>query len=175
MEPWPNWNPEKTENSNRVVPDVFLRFDNFDVIIEAKRWDSRQQNPHQWKKEFTAYLNEYGSENVSAIMIAIGGVWETADEEVVVSNIRCPVYMCKWERILSECQRMEKELHRRKYNSSQSLAHRRILLDVIDLFSWHGYQTGVWYEDIASKFRLEPSFDSHFHVFRNISAQLSRS
>jgi hypothetical protein len=42
---WPSWDPKGTGNTNRVVPDFFIRFRGFDLIIEAKRWDSDMQNP----------------------------------------------------------------------------------------------------------------------------------
>ena len=48
---WPNWDPEGTDNINRVTPDLFMRFANFDLIVEAKRWDSFQQSSDQWKKK----------------------------------------------------------------------------------------------------------------------------
>jgi hypothetical protein len=49
---WPHWDPENTNKTNYVEPDMFIRFDNFDLIIEAKRWDNNQQYITQWKNEF---------------------------------------------------------------------------------------------------------------------------
>src|SRR6266568_1660228 len=49
VEFWPKWNPNKTQNENYVEPDVFIRFSSFDLIIEAKREDERQQCRGQWE------------------------------------------------------------------------------------------------------------------------------
>jgi hypothetical protein len=47
---WPHWDSENTTKTNYIEPDMFIRFDNFDLIIEAKRWDNNQQYITQWKK-----------------------------------------------------------------------------------------------------------------------------
>jgi hypothetical protein len=33
---WPSWDSKNTDNDVRVEPDVFLSFDKFDLIVEAK-------------------------------------------------------------------------------------------------------------------------------------------
>jgi LPXTG-motif cell wall-anchored protein len=33
---WPHWDKTGTDNTNYVEPDLFIKFDEFDVIIEAK-------------------------------------------------------------------------------------------------------------------------------------------
>ena len=48
---WPKWNPEDTQNVHYVEPDVFIRFSEFDVIIEAKRYEEGLQNSAQWEKK----------------------------------------------------------------------------------------------------------------------------
>ena len=39
IEFWPHWNAKDSTNANYVEPDVFIRTQNTDVIIEAKRYD----------------------------------------------------------------------------------------------------------------------------------------
>jgi hypothetical protein len=148
---WPRWKPDETRNSRFVEPDLFIRFPGFDLVIEAKRHDDCQQDQTQWKDEIIAYYNEYGPENTSVRLIAVGGIWDTNEQQVTCKGVTCPVHMCKWSNLLAECQRMERELQRLQYHSCQSLAHRRILLDLIELFSCHGYQTGVWFADLVSQ------------------------
>ena len=63
-----------TSNVNRVVPDLFIRFSEFDLIVEAKRWDSFQQNSNQWQNQITADANEYGNDQVPVCLIALGGI-----------------------------------------------------------------------------------------------------
>ena len=64
---WPHWDPKGTGNLNRVEPDLFLEFENKEeskplhVIVEAKRWDKKQQNSRQWERNAQAYYNEYAT------------------------------------------------------------------------------------------------------------------
>lgn len=44
---WPHWNSK----GSYVEPDIFLRFENADIIIEAKKDDSTDQTCKQWKKK----------------------------------------------------------------------------------------------------------------------------
>ena len=160
---WPNWNPEGTNNTLRVEPDVFIRFEEFDLIVEAKRWDHPMQTEEQWAKELTAYDNVYGDEKVPVRILALGGVWQSCDDQAVservfapemgkhLAPLRCPVHMCRWSRLLAECKAMEKELRKSRYRSSESRAHERILSDLVGLFAWHGFQTGEWFVDVISR------------------------
>jgi hypothetical protein len=178
VEFWPPWNPEGTENMNRVIPDLFIRFASFDLIIESKREDEWQQYRGQWENEVTAYGNEYGSENVPVRMIALGGIWDTKDEIVTTKSNSCPVHMCKWTRVLDECKRMRKDLERLKYPSSQTQAHVRTLTHLIDLFAWHGFQTGEWFADLVANsqlVRLVSSSASHHKALQRMSIQLKES
>jgi len=168
VEPWPNWNPKGTDNTNRVIPDLFIRFVSFDLIIEAKRWDADMQDPSQWEKEVIAYANQYGEDKIPIRMIALGGIGiRKKDEEVPFINGSCPVHMCKWEYVLAECKRMKKELEGLQYKSSQTLACVRTITHLIDLFAWHGFSTGQWFADFNfEKHRLSPSITSCFGLFQ---------
>lgn len=166
IDPWPNWDSKGTDNNNRVIPDLFIRFRSFHLIIEAKRWDSGMQYSNQWKKEVTAYYNEYGNAKVPVKMIALGGIWGMKDEEVCLNEICCPVHMCKWERVLGECQRMKKELEGLEYKSSHTLACIRILTHLVELFACHGFSTGQWFDDFNfEKLRLSSSTISCLNLF----------
>lgn len=185
---WPNWEATGTDNSDRVIPDLFMRFDSFDLIIEAKRRDNCMQSPEQWKKEVAAYANEYGNEHVPVRMIALGGIWETRDAEVSIAwpisksgslppgerrfEIKCPVHMCQWSTVLHECQLLQSELEETDKNnpSSQTSAHLRILNDLIAFFTTHGYAALRWFADFDFKSNLlDNSVDSDQQCFQNIS------
>jgi hypothetical protein len=174
VEFWPKWKADDTRNSRYVEPDLFLRFPNFDLIIEAKRHDDFQQDRGQWKNEVIAYHNEYGTENVPVRLIAMGGIWDTKDEVVTLKDIICPVHMCRWSRLLDECQRMYRELGRITYPSSAINANRRILADLINLFERHGFQTGTWFADLVPKLTpLTMSLSNHHRVFQRTHSQFS--
>lgn len=146
-----------------------MRFPDFDLIVEAKRWDDEMQNSDQWNAQLIAYVNEYADEDrlLKVRMIALGGIRQKQDSEIRTvrpikdaassasenkqTEIVCPVHMCRWSGLLVECLRMERELGRMNYLSSESGAHRRILKDLIGLFGCHGFQTGTWFGDGVPK------------------------
>jgi hypothetical protein len=71
---------------------------------------------------------------------------------------------------------MERELGKLKYQSSQTLAHQRILSDLIDLCAWHGFVTLRWfnYSDFKPNL-LSRSIDADQQCLRNISLQFKSS
>lgn len=151
IEFWPNWDPEGTDNSNRVEPDLFLRFQGFDLILEAKRWDQWQQSRYQWEKELQAYANEYGHEERPVFLIALGGLHGFDAERMQLSdskNTQCLVVMMQWHRVLQAALRLQKNLMKVPFPSSAISAQIRTLGHVIDAFSHHGFSTGSWYEDL---------------------------
>lgn len=165
VEGWPCWDGTNTGNSSHVIPDLFIRFTSFDLIIEAKRWDGEMQDSDQWKRELIAYTNEYGKEKKPVRMIALGGLRTRSDQQIKYHvptgeaeapareltqseyTLICPIHMCRWEALLLRCERLLKELEAVNYTSSQILAHIRTLKDLIDLFRWHGFSTGKWFAD----------------------------
>ena len=46
---WPHWDSANTSNTKLVEPDVFIRFQSFDLIIEAKYRDNYGQYSQQWE------------------------------------------------------------------------------------------------------------------------------
>jgi hypothetical protein len=151
IEFWPNWNPEGTDNSFRVEPDLFFRFREFDLIIEAKRWDQGQQSRYQWEKELQAYTNEYVHDEKPVFMIALGGLHGFLTEQVRLSDLgrpACSVVMMQWHRVLQAVIRLRKGLEKVPFPSSAIRAQIRTLEHVVDTFSHHGFSTGSWYEDL---------------------------
>lgn len=190
VDPWPIWDATGSDNINRVVPDLFMRFAEFDLIIEAKRWDEGMQDPAQWQRELVAYANEYGERNRPVRLIALGGIHGTEDEEIqhrwhpdsgrAASSeshlLVCPVHMCRWEGVLSQCQRQLRQWESRSRPDSQILASMRILHDLIDLIGWHGFATGRWFADFNfSANRLSPSIVPHLVLFKQCSRQFQRA
>jgi hypothetical protein len=187
VEFWPHWDARHTTNERFVEPDVFLRFKDFDLITEAKRWDRGQQDRVQWVRELAAYSNEYGSEKKKVRMLAIGGIHQEHDDEIEYTwrsstdcssatgephGFRCPVHMCEWSRILKQCKLMERELAKLEYPTSQSRAHRRILKDLIQLFAAHNFQAGTWYEEtLQHRARLSVNTEASSFLFRSIHNQ----
>lgn len=88
IEFWPNWPlPERMKNLGKYrQPDVFLRFEEFDVIVEAKRDDNLSQNHIQWSEQILSYLskrNIEGEEKRPIVFWVLGGMGTQLTEEVV--------------------------------------------------------------------------------------------
>ena len=188
--PWPSWSSKGTQNADRVVPDLFIRFSDFDLIIEAKRWDVEMQDLAQWQRELVAYANEYGGAGKAVRLLAVGGLWNTRDTEVFPAGeepkpgvlapghqppaIRCPVHMVKWSRILAECRKLERKLSAIVSPTEQDAAHGRILAHIGDLMAAHGYSDGHWFADFDfSVRRLSADVTSHLHLFAAHSKRLT--
>lgn len=109
---WPKWNPNSkydTGNSNYVEPDVFFRFSNVDVIVEAKYSDNRGQDKEEWEREFKAYLNEYEDDKKNVVLLAVGGNPTFEREPVIrVDKHKCPIVKYSWVSLLSAVLAFEK-------------------------------------------------------------------
>jgi len=184
---WPNWNGAGTRNSVRVIPDLVMEFEAFDLIVEAKRWDIPMQDEEQWEAELKAYLNEYGSRRRSVKMLALGGIHFQNDEQLLdswkadsASNLKqiqfiCPVHMCQWSSLLLACQRQKRQLELGDH-TSRTLADLRILNDLTALFIRHGITPLKWFDDFSfSPNLLSPTEESERGLFRNLGLQFRKS
>lgn len=136
---WPRWK----DNSRHVEPDLFLRFEYADIIVEAKRFDTKQQNYRQWKKEFLAYLNEYGEDNKTVFIVAMGGIRNIETEELVSDyeneKRTCKVFKLKWQKLLNQTKKIYDQLHAQQHIINNLDAILRILKTLILAFQIHGY------------------------------------
>lgn len=156
MNLWDRWSPEDTSNNRYVEPDVFIRFNDFDLLIEAKRYDERQQSDTQIQNEIKAYRNEY-EENKKLYFIQLGGLWNEND----TPNIDEITIICKtnWSRILERV-----VIERNKIDSidySQINSYKRILDDLIKGFAMHGYFKKLWLKDLE-KVNINPHIPNIF-------------
>ncbi len=108
---WPKWNSKSkydTGNSNYVEPDVFFRFEEIDVIVEAKYSDNSGQYREEWEREFKAYLNEYEGDGKKVVLLAVGGnsTFEK-EEDIKVDKYRCPIVKYSWVSILNAALMLE--------------------------------------------------------------------
>ncbi len=116
---WPKWDvtdiPEINTNDKFVEPDIFIQFENCDVIIEAKRGESGQYKG-QWDKELTAYY--YSQEKIKRqvkkiVFIAIGG--NSGKTENQANDIRkgatayCPVHKTSWIKLLHSAKSIDSD------------------------------------------------------------------
>jgi hypothetical protein len=158
---WPRWSGVDTDNSSFVEPDVFLRFQEFDLIVEAKRWDDNQQSQEQWENEFQAYLNEYESDRKKVFLLALGGLNSENSKKVEMHGITMPVVKSRWRRLLSEVRETHKKMSASHFILNGNDAVLRILDDLMKAFQLHGFATGEWFEEwVVEKYRLKDSLNT---------------
>jgi hypothetical protein len=144
---WPHWSAEDSYNTNFVEPDIFIRTTDFDLIIEAKRYDDNQQSTGQWKNEFQGYLNEYGKEEKKVILLAVGGISNEEPEDIIFHEKKMWVLKCRWMKILQEVKSIQAKLEKNQGYLNNVDSTLVILNDTILGFGIHGYATGSWIED----------------------------
>lgn len=144
---WPHWDPSKTTNSNLVEPDLFIRFQLFDVIIEAKYSDGGGQYLQQWKNEIQAYNNEYSDENKLVYFIAVGGNADKQTESVKLAK-DVTVNKCTWLSILIQVVKYREELCGLSFRTDENSSLLRIL-ELIELgFNIHGVYNIHWFNEL---------------------------
>lgn len=146
IEYWPNWESENTSNKKRVEPDIFIRTLTHDLIIEAKRYDTNQQNPKQWEREIQAYYDEYKYDSKPLLFIALGGINDEKTEVKFVNHILHRIYKCKWSSMLKVIQEVNYELSNSKTILSTNETVGYILEDIIMCFGMYGFATADWFE-----------------------------
>lgn len=144
---WDNWNSKGTKNTRYVQPDVFIRFEEFDLILEAKRYDEYQQNILQIENEIVAYQNEFGSLSKKVYLLQVGGLQHKNDEgNIRKGNIEVIVSKTDWTKILDSCITIQERL--KLSNLSINESYSRILEDTINGFGLHGYFKKNWLKEI---------------------------
>lgn len=145
---WPHWDSTGTGNSTFVEPDVFIRFQALDVIIEAKYDDYGGQYIQQWEKEIIAYRNVYDYDK-PVYFIAVGGNAEKATEAVSVSK-NVYVNKCTWLSLLIQITKLRDEYDRlsMKTNGLSSVIRLLGLIEVA--FNVHDVYNIRWFDEIST-------------------------
>src|SRR5690606_23258046 len=79
---WEKWDvKDNTNNINKlyVEPDIFIRFETFDIILEAKRYNEKQQSNIQLREQIEGYYYNYGLENKQLFYIQMAGLLDKSD------------------------------------------------------------------------------------------------
>ena len=150
IEFWPNWNPEGTSNTVKIEPDVYLRFQNFDLIIEAKRHNDNQQNFPQMKDQITAYFNEYNEDQVNLYYLQLGGLHSFGHDEIHVNEIyskNVTILKANWSKLLDAVMKEKLLLENTQLHFCKSYV--RILEDIIKGMELHQFYRKKWLCDLV--------------------------
>lgn len=150
VEFWPHWSAKHNDITREkfVEPDVFIRFDEFDLLIEAKRYDNKQQNIVQWKNQILSYKLEYGEDKKDLFLIALGGLY-IEDSQQLENTL---IIKSRWKNILLEVQSFQKQIENSVLSSNQALSN--IFSDMILVFQMFGFSTGKWFENMPTKYKI---------------------
>lgn len=168
---WPRWDPSETSNASHVEPDVFLRFEFTDLVIEAKRRDNLGQIKLQWANELQSYINEIGSSTKAVAIIAIGGNPNETNEIIRAkeSSFECPVVKIHWRTLTDRASAMLDMLSRSRDKIGFNSSVYRILEDLISVLSLHGFTTITWLDSLqfnpysVSGLSIQNLIDLPFH------------
>lgn len=140
IEFWPRWKL----NNGKVEPDAFVRFKEFDLILELKRNDDNQQKEIQWKNEIEAYRSKYEDSHKDYYLIAISGRTEKQHPHV---------FQCSWSNLLksveTECENIQGHCH-----------VARILKTVITAFHIHHEYSYSFLETVPNV-----KINNHYEIF----------
>ena len=153
---WPSWflEDEQDNRRHRKEPDVFLRFEKLDLLVEAKRIGT-QQEPQQWAEEQMAYAEEFPEEErpENCYLLAIGGA-NIADRVSVVElenkanrnitggmNVR--LLACSWERLYESLSTVSN-------NCNDVGINFRLIEDMIEILAFHGVRGWLDLSDLSS-------------------------
>ena len=146
---WTKWNAQETTNSIYVEPDLFIRFSEFDLIIEAKRYNKNQQSEAQITKQITSYNNEFFEDNKKLYILQLGGLWNIDEIDYKFEGEKKTIF-CKtdWTKILDQIVVEKTKLNNVEY--SQTNSFNRIFADLIKGFELHGFYKKIWLNSMKS-------------------------
>lgn len=142
VEFWPKWSSKDTNNSVYVEPDIFMRFDNFDLIIEAKKDDNggNCQTNYQWENEIQSYLNEYSNSksHKELFLLAIGGNNDLSTCYIKIQDETFTIHKCSWINLLHVINDYKEQCSALVGYTNYNDAILRIINDIIDVFHLYG-------------------------------------
>lgn len=144
---WPRWSAKGTRNVSYVEPDIFIRTDSFDLLIEAKRFDYDQQDREQWRDQLRAYQNVHGQDYKRVALLAVGGISRGAEQPAPIAIEsekngvhEYNIYTCRWINLLASIQ--EELVAMQALGATVGQQHIAYVLgDIIHSFELHGYAT----------------------------------
>ena len=143
---WEHWDPKGTHNKNLIEPDVFIRFHSFDIIIEAKRYNEKQQKKEQLEDQVIAYTNEFGKDGKTLYFIQLDGLHNKEDEPDFLKEGKHAI-ICKtdWSNILEQIVLVNNQI--KGTILTINTAYSRILEDIIKGLELHQYYKKLWLKD----------------------------
>jgi len=137
---WPKWDSSWTNNENFVEPDLFIRFEKIDIIIEAKR-EYNSQKSEQWEKEIISFINEYDKDvdKENLFLLAIDGNFDNLEKEKIIlkkDKKSFYVFKTKWQMLYETILRLQA--------SNEDINQRKILNMIIKYLEYFDILKITW-------------------------------
>ena len=156
---WPKWDPEGTDNTNYVEPDVFLKFSGTNLIIEAKRADGGGQYWDQWERELIAYESQNEPTDTPVFLLSIGGNGSnTANERTKINGQERIIVKCSWVNLYEI---LEENLEKATGSNRRIIDALLIACDLFGIRSYQWLDARPWISDI----RIGMPDDYHNLIF----------
>ncbi|AJH14535.1 hypothetical protein [Myroides profundi] len=153
---------------NRVEPDVYIEFEKFDLIIEAKVSDKSGQlmGQEQWRKEVIAYLLNKDLQNIDRPLhfIALGGNEQMNSEFMTITQndlievndrtekdfkFDVQVFKSNWFTLLNVISDIHKQFSQQEYFQVNKMTVLRIIEDAIIGFNLHDMYAMDWFDSFT--------------------------
>lgn len=143
---WERLGATGTHNTHCVEPDVWIEADEYDIIVEAKKSDSADENTQyysQWFNEIVALSNtNEHQDDKGLVFLAIGGNSTLKDQEVTVMGNTQIVHTGSWFDLLGGVLHLREGIDREQRNVL------RILDDVITAMQYHNIVHTIWFDSL---------------------------
>lgn len=145
---WEKMAADGKHNSNYVEPDVWIECENYDIIVEAKKYDSWGQYEDQWTKEIVSFNKTFSENRKPLIFIALGGNASLQDYTIEVDGKTYTIYTSSWYNLLHEVDKYQQNLQA-ETASKETKGYIRLLNDALAVFAKHGYLSINWLEGMT--------------------------
>ena len=154
---WPKWDPNNTSNSTYVEPDIFIRYNLIDIIVEAKYQDGAGQYQEEWLREIQAYYNEYSSDKKQVVLLSVGG---NSDYKAEIIN-SCKILKINWSDLLDSVIKLKASYHKAalSYEKSSLIRLLDLTIEGFHIMGEKEYKKKTDLSAINSIYTLTKMFD----------------
>ncbi|ELB2935341.1 hypothetical protein QNE58_000546 [Vibrio alginolyticus] len=150
---WPRYTFEEKGHTRQVEPDLIIRFEKANLIVEVKPPEGGDQYFEQWKREVASFIQSDGHNKLSLHFLAIGRI-ETGNATLWAKRLR-ESYPCLKTVGATKWQAVADNLVKLVEGDDISPTDRRVLTDMLEALGLYGLKINSyeWHDLICHGFR----------------------